>query len=130
MKATITHMVAKPRITRAACTFQVAGVREFLSSDKHIHMMRDHPAHVAYMMGGTWGAKVNKERLNFFTSFKKLFQVMKMEIKCVFRFMAIKILCAFFLLYRVLLRFFNSNLCVFIGKDLASQIYFIFMFMF
>jgi len=37
--------------------------------------MRDHPAHVAYMMGGTWGAKVDKERANFFASFKKLFQV-------------------------------------------------------
>jgi len=57
------------------CDFQVAGVQEFLSSDKHIHIMRDHPAHVAYMMGGTWGAKVDQERLNFFTSFKKLFQV-------------------------------------------------------
>ena len=57
------------------CFFQVASVEEFLSSDKHIHIMRDHPAHVAYMMGGTWGAKVDKERLNFFTSFKKLFAV-------------------------------------------------------
>jgi hypothetical protein len=41
--------------------------------------MRDHPAHVAYMMGGTWGAKVDKERLNFFTSFKKLFAVRTLE---------------------------------------------------
>jgi hypothetical protein len=53
----------------------VAAVEQFLASDKHIHIMRDHPAHVAYMMGGTWGAKVDKERLNFFTAFKKLFQV-------------------------------------------------------
>ena len=53
----------------------MAAVQEFLASDKHIHIMRDHPAHVAYMMGGTWGAKVDLERLNFFTSFKKLFQV-------------------------------------------------------
>ncbi len=55
--------------------FQVASVKEFLQSNKTIHIMRDHPAHVAYMMGGTWGAKVDEERANFFASFKKLFQV-------------------------------------------------------
>ena len=36
--------------------------------------MRDHPAHAAYMMGGTWGAKVNQMRNRFLDAFKKLFK--------------------------------------------------------
>ncbi len=54
---------------------EVAAVREFLSSDKSVHVMRDHPAHVAYMMGGMWGAKVNETRKQFLKSFKNMFKV-------------------------------------------------------
>ena len=36
--------------------------------------MRDHPSHSAYMMGGTWGAKVSNERKSFSQAFKKLFK--------------------------------------------------------
>ena len=35
--------------------------------------MRDHPAHGASMLGGTWGAKVVNQRKDFFLAFKKLF---------------------------------------------------------
>ena len=53
---------------------EVAAVQEFLNSDKDLHVMRDHPAHSAFMMGGTWGAKVNHQRDNFLVAFKKLFK--------------------------------------------------------
>jgi hypothetical protein len=35
--------------------------------------MRDHPAHSTYILGGTWGAKVDKQRRSFMDAFKKLF---------------------------------------------------------
>ena len=54
---------------------QVACVDEFLKSESLIHVMRDHPAHGAAMLGGTWGAKVVNQRKDFFLAFKKLFKV-------------------------------------------------------
>ena len=36
--------------------------------------MRDHPAHSTYILGGTWGAKVNKQRSALMTAFKKMFR--------------------------------------------------------
>lgn len=36
--------------------------------------MRDHPAHSAYMLGGTWGAKVNHQRPAFKEAFRKMFK--------------------------------------------------------
>ena len=36
--------------------------------------MRDHPAHTAYVMGGTWGAKVFELRNEFLSAFGKLFK--------------------------------------------------------
>ncbi len=51
-------------------------MEEFLASDKSkVHVMRDHPAHVAFMMGGMWGAKVSKLRKEFLQAYKKMFQV-------------------------------------------------------
>ena len=44
-------------------------------SENLIHVMRDHPAHGASMLGGTWGAKVVNQRKDFFLAFKKLFKV-------------------------------------------------------
>jgi len=52
---------------------EVAAVNEFLESDRDIHVMRDHPAHSTYILGGTWGAKVDKQRRSFMDAFKKLF---------------------------------------------------------
>jgi len=53
---------------------EVACVDEFLKSESLIHVMRDHPAHGASMLGGTWGAKVVNQRKDFFLAFKKLFK--------------------------------------------------------
>ncbi|KAG7159088.1 uncharacterized protein LOC121877937 isoform X2 [Homarus americanus] len=36
---------------------EAAAVREWLASSKHFHVMRDHPAHNAPIMGGLWGAR-------------------------------------------------------------------------
>jgi protein O-GlcNAc transferase len=36
-----------------------AAVDEWLASDKDFHIMRDHPAHSAPIMGGMWGARGN-----------------------------------------------------------------------
>ena len=54
--------------------FQVAAVNEFLESDKDIHVMRDHPAHSTYILGGTWGAKVENLRNKLMAKFKDLFR--------------------------------------------------------
>ena len=53
---------------------EVSAVTEFLKSDKDIHVMRDHPAHSAFMMGGTWGAKVLNQRKELMQAFKKMFK--------------------------------------------------------
>ena len=53
---------------------EIAAVKEFLESDFDLHVMRDHPAHAAFMMGGTWGAKVYNQRNNFMKAFKKMFK--------------------------------------------------------
>ena len=50
-------------------------MEEFLKSDSLIHVMRDHPAHGASMLGGTWGAKVINLRKEFLLGFKKMFKV-------------------------------------------------------
>ena len=54
---------------------QVACVEDFLKSDKYVHVMRDHPAHGSYMLGGTWGTKVVNQRKEFLLAFKKMFKV-------------------------------------------------------
>jgi len=51
-----------------------AAFQEFVNSDKKIHIMRDHPAHGAVMMGGTWAAKVSDTRNRFKKSFSELFK--------------------------------------------------------
>jgi len=38
---------------------EVAAVREWVRSDKAIHMMRDHPQHTAPVLAGMWGAKMS-----------------------------------------------------------------------
>jgi len=53
---------------------EVAAVNQFLQSEKNIHIMRDHPAHEAVMMGGTWAAKVSSTRNRFRKSFAELFK--------------------------------------------------------
>jgi len=47
-------------------------VEEFLASDKQVHIMRDHPARTAPIMGGMWGVKTFINRDIIKTSFKKL----------------------------------------------------------
>lgn len=57
---------------------EVSAVQEFYSpdhSDKSVHLMRDHPAHNAFIMGGMWGLKVEAVRELVFPSFKKLLKV-------------------------------------------------------
>ena len=39
-----------------------------------VHVMRDHPAHAAVMMGGMWGARVDATRAKFRRAFTKLFK--------------------------------------------------------
>ena len=56
-------------------SIKVAAVKQFLESDSMVHVMRDHPAHGSSMLGGTWGAKVIKQRKEFFLGFKSLFKV-------------------------------------------------------
>lgn len=34
-----------------------SAVKEWIESDKNFHIMRDHPNHRAYMLGGMWGCK-------------------------------------------------------------------------
>ena len=44
-------------------------VQEWLDSDASIHVMRDHPRHVAPMVGCAWGTKLFKENIR--TKWKK-----------------------------------------------------------
>jgi len=53
---------------------EVAAVQEFLASVAQVHGMRDHPAHSAVMMGGMWGARVDRTRRQFRKAFTKLFK--------------------------------------------------------
>ena len=39
---------------------EAAAVSEFLSSDLDFHMMRDHWVQTSKILGGMWGAKLNK----------------------------------------------------------------------
>ena len=48
---------------------------EFLESDSNLHVMRDHPAHGAFVMGGLWGAKVVNMRKDLILAFKDMFAV-------------------------------------------------------
>ena len=41
---------------------EAAAVAEFLQSGAGVHIMRDHPAHAAVMMGGMWGAALQDIR--------------------------------------------------------------------
>jgi len=48
-----------------------AAVDEWLASDKKVHIMRDHPFHRTFMLGGMWGAKKGvihdiKQKIDFF----------------------------------------------------------------
>lgn len=48
-----------------------SAVDEWLSSDKKVHIMRDHPYHQTFMLGGMWGAKKGtildiKQKIDFF----------------------------------------------------------------
>lgn len=48
-----------------------SAVDEWLLSDKKVHIMRDHPYHQSFMLGGMWGAKKGaidniKEKIDFF----------------------------------------------------------------
>lgn len=54
---------------------EVAAVSEFLASEKHFHVMRDHPAHSAPIMGGLWAARPVGVRGKLNSSFKQLFKV-------------------------------------------------------
>eukprot|EP00096_Caligus_rogercresseyi_P007457 TRINITY_DN25318_c0_g1_i1.p1 TRINITY_DN25318_c0_g1~~TRINITY_DN25318_c0_g1_i1.p1 ORF type:complete len:364 (-),score=14.41 TRINITY_DN25318_c0_g1_i1:7-1098(-) len=52
-----------------------SAVQEFLRSQEHtFHVMRDHPAHSTYIMGGTWGVKVPQHRKELLKAFSKLFK--------------------------------------------------------
>ena len=55
---------------------EVSAVTEFLSDPRaNFHVMRDHPAHVTYIMGGLWGVKVHRARNELLRAFKKIFEV-------------------------------------------------------
>jgi hypothetical protein len=43
----------------------VAAIREWETSDKDFHIMRDHPLHSAPILGGMWGAKIKAVRRHF-----------------------------------------------------------------
>lgn len=53
---------------------EVAAVSEFLASEQEVHVMRDHPAHTAVIMGGMWGAKVIQTRHRFKKAFTEMFK--------------------------------------------------------
>lgn len=53
---------------------EAAAVKEFVASDESdLHVMRDHPAHGAFLMGGLWGAKVKNIRRDLILAFKDMF---------------------------------------------------------
>ncbi len=54
---------------------EAEAVKEFLHSNSSFHVMRDHPAHTAEVLGGMWGAKANELRPEFVEAFKKLHRV-------------------------------------------------------
>ena len=39
---------------------ELAAVGEFLASDMPLHSMRDHPAHLAVLVGASWGTHLNR----------------------------------------------------------------------
>ena len=45
-----------------------------------VHVMRDHPAHTASMMGGMWGAKVEDVRTDLRQSFAAMFKVRRINV--------------------------------------------------
>jgi len=53
---------------------EAAAFSQFLASNAKVHVMRDHPAHGAVMMGGMWAAKVYSIRNRFKKSFTELFK--------------------------------------------------------
>ena len=55
-------------------------MNEFLESDSNLHVMRDHPAHGAFVMGGLWGAKVVNMRKDLILAFKDMFAVRTLNI--------------------------------------------------
>lgn len=48
-------------------------VREWLASNWMFHIMRDHPWHCRYILGGAWGVKLNKNRSAIVKMADKLF---------------------------------------------------------
>lgn len=53
-------------------------VQAWISEDSDLHIMRDHPAHTAPIMGGMFGLKVNKRTRQAFRPIKKI--ILKSEI--------------------------------------------------
>jgi hypothetical protein len=59
---------------------EAAAVSEFLASGASVHVMRDHPAHTAVIMGGMWGARLGAHpqtggtRHRFKQAFAKMFK--------------------------------------------------------
>ncbi len=55
---------------------EAAAAKEFLSSNTDFfHVMRDHPAHTAEILGGMWGAKSSALRPNFVEAFREMHKV-------------------------------------------------------
>ena len=42
---------------------EVDAVQEFLNSTEDFHVMRDHPQHDVPILGGTWGIKLEKNKI-------------------------------------------------------------------
>ncbi len=51
---------------------EAAAVAEFLDSSSSFHVMRDHPAHTAEILGGMWGAKPPALRRQFVEAFRAM----------------------------------------------------------
>lgn len=47
-------------------------VREWLSGDRIFHIMRDHPLHCVSILGGLWGVKLDRIRLEIDNATKRM----------------------------------------------------------
>lgn len=54
---------------------EVDAVKIWLASDKLVHIMRDHPDHLALILGGMWGFKTFQNRSIANLIFEKMFNV-------------------------------------------------------
>ena len=59
-------------------------VKRFLFLAQFLHVMRDHPAHGAYIMAGMWGARLDNSevRRRFLVAFTDMFQVSAFLSEC------------------------------------------------